>query len=144
MRNKLCSILAALLAALTFAPNTSAQNYVHLGLPEGAKARLGKGLITDVQYSPDGSRLAVASSIGIWLYDAQTGEELAWLTGHTGWIESVLFSPDGETLASGSNDETVRLWSVGTGASLRTLEGHTWEVNSVSFSPDGETLASGR
>ena len=84
MRNKLCSILAALLAVLAFALNTSAQDYTRLGLPEGAKARLGKGLIMDVQYSPDGSRLAVASSIGVWLYDAQTGEELDRLPGHKG------------------------------------------------------------
>ena len=58
-------------------------------------------------------------------------------------VESVAFSPDGTTLASGSSDETVRLWDVASGAQLATLEGHTDGVESLSFSPDGTTLASG-
>ena len=58
-------------------------------------------------------------------------------------VNSVSFSPDGRTLASGSYDDTIRLWEVSTGRHLRTLTGHTSLVFSVSFSPDGQTLASG-
>ena len=68
---------------------------------------------------------------------------IATLTGHTDRVESVSFSPDGQTLASGSVDETIRLWDVGTGRVIRTLTGHTDAVWSLSFSPDGQTLASG-
>ena len=127
-----------------FPLSTFAQDYTRLGLPEGAKARLGKGHITgNITYSPDGTRLGVASSIGIWIYDAHTGEELALLTGHTEDVSGVLFSPDGSTLASWSLDYTVRLWDVNTGEHLHTLTGYTGYVISVSFSPDGSTLASG-
>ena len=87
--------------------------------------------------------MAIASSIGIWIYDTATGEALDLVTDHTSWAVSVSFSPDGTTLASGGGDGTIRLWDVATGKQLRTLEGHTNWVVSVSFSPDGTTLASG-
>jgi WD40 repeat protein len=50
---------------------------------------------------------------------------------------------DGKTLASGSQDHTIKLWDVNTGKAGATLKGHTWSVTSVAFSPDGKTLASG-
>ena len=63
----------------------------------------------------------VASGIGIWLYDANSGQELNLLIGHTAVVNSVSFSLDGHTLASASSDRTVRLWDVATGNFLHTL-----------------------
>ena len=142
-------------------------NYTQWDLPPEAVARLGKGEISGhLTYSPDGTRLAVTSYTGIWIYDAQTGEELdflkshgsgvEWRTnkeidllreqGHSGRVMSVSFSPDGKTLASSGN--TIVLWDVPTGKQKTVLTGHehphdVWSVRSVSFSPDGKTLVSG-
>ena len=70
------------------------------------------------------------------------------LSGHTGrgWynggIPAMAFSPDGNLLASGGGDQTIRIWKMATGTPVRTLTGHNRAVNSVAFSPDGTLLAS--
>ncbi|MER3415485.1 MAG: protein kinase, partial [Gemmataceae bacterium] len=71
------------------------------------------------------------------------GEHVRTLQGHTNWVFSVAFSPDGRYLASGSRDNTVRVWEVATGQHVRTLQEHTRGITSVAFSPDGRYLASG-
>ena len=137
-------LMFLIVSIFLYVSSTTAENetYTQWRLPEGAKARLGKGGINDITCSQDGALLAVADKIGIWIYDFQTSEELVLLTDHTGRINSISFSPDGGTLASGSHDNTVRLWDMDTWTEIGRLEGHTAAVKSVSFSPDGGTLAS--
>ena len=123
--------------------DSASQDSQQWHLPEGAKARLGKGRINEIAYSPDGKRLAVASSIGIWIYDADSGKELDLLTGHTDRVRSVAFNPNGNILASGSSDGTIHLWDARTSTHLRMMTGHTSRITSVVFNADGKMLASG-
>jgi Tol biopolymer transport system component len=107
-----------------------------------ARARLGEGSINEIAFSPRGNLLAVAGSIGVHLFKADSLEQAAYYRSDA-WVSSVAFSPDGRTLASGSDDQTVLLRDMESGDRLHTLKGHTDLVRSVSFSPDGRTLASG-
>ncbi|KAI9785620.1 MAG: hypothetical protein M1816_000367 [Peltula sp. TS41687] len=68
---------------------------------------------------------------------------LQTLEGHSGAVSSVAFSADGKLIASGSADQTVKLWDAATGALQQTLEGHSGGVMSVAFSADGKLIASG-
>jgi WD40 repeat protein len=65
------------------------------------------------------------------------------LQGHWHFVKTVVFSPDGQLIASGSNDRTARLWNIGTGELRRNLQGHSHWVNIVVFSPNGQLIASG-
>ncbi|KNB04574.1 hypothetical protein FOXG_06634 [Fusarium oxysporum f. sp. lycopersici 4287] len=68
---------------------------------------------------------------------------LQTLEGHTDQVTSVAFSNDGSHIASGSDDNTVKIWNMETGAEEQTFEGHSGSVNSVAFSNDGKRIASG-
>jgi RNA polymerase sigma factor (sigma-70 family) len=118
------------------------QDAMQWNLPDDAKARLGKGYIADIQYSPDGKFLAVASGIGIWLYDVTVHQEASLITGTTGIVlDCLAFSPDGRILASGNADGTIVLHDRITGEQT-TLIGHQDYITSLAFNPDGETIAS--
>jgi len=111
--------------------------------------------VASVAFSPDG-RTALSGSADehalmrgqqngdntVRLWDVASGRELRTLTGHSGYVTSVAFSPDGRTVLSGSWDSTVRLWDVASGRELRTFKGHSGWVNSVAFSPIGRTALS--
>jgi WD40 repeat protein len=96
-----------------------------------------------VAFGLDGKTLATGGGNAVQLWDVATQTSMITLHGHTGEVYSVAFSPDGKTVASGSDDETIRLWNAATRASIVTLHGHTQAVMSVAFNPDGKILASG-
>ena len=67
----------------------------------------------------------------------------ATLFGHTSSLNSACFSPDGQQIASGGADRTIKIWDATTGKEIRTLRGHEGVVRCVSFSPDGTQILSG-
>ena len=123
--------------------NSQTQDAMQWNLPQDAKARLSKGYIADIKYSPDGKFLAVASGIGIWLYDVAAHQEAGLITGNTSFQNDCLaFSPDGRVLVSGNVDGTITLYDRIAGTQ-KTLIGHNREyITCIALSPDGKVLAS--
>ena len=122
-----------------------AQENTQAGLPEGAIARLGKGGINVIQFSPDGTYIAVGTSIGVWLYDVEHKKETALFSGHTEEVNVITFSPDGKKLASGGyNNSTILLWDLETGNKLFTftLTQKIIGISALVFSENNKTLFS--
>ena len=100
------------------------------------------GRYNSASFSPDGKKFAGTFTSDFFLWDISTNQVL-WLKGHRGTTISIAFSPDGQTIASGSDDNTIRLWDAATGQIKNILTDHRDDVNSVVFTPDGSTLMSG-
>ncbi|MBN1935928.1 MAG: TIR domain-containing protein [Anaerolineae bacterium] len=101
------------------------------------------GYVLDVDWSPDGSRLASAAYDGIRIWNAGGGPSIDRLVGHeAGEVRSVDWSPDGTLLLSASVDKSIRVWNVSTGASIAKLTGHKDWVFDARWHPQERLIAS--
>ena len=113
--------------------------------------------VWSVAFSPDGDTLASGSydqTVRLWDVSVQealqesmpqglrTGQPLKTLHGYGNGVRAIAFTPDGQMLASGSDDHIVRLWDAQTGECRRTLHGHTSPVWTLNFNSQGTILAS--
>ena len=109
--------------------------------------------VSAVAFSPISPYLASASfdrTIRLWKLPLDFASKKEFencpcytLSGHTWAVLTVAFSPDGKILASGSDDNTIKLWDANNGQLIHTLLGHSWSVVALTFSTNGETLISG-
>lgn len=137
------SMLLAL-AAVAAADTHEAQNALHRAVLTSRVREVipDDSEVWSVAYSPDGARLATATwdnTAQVW--DADSGERLLELTGHTGSVNGVTYSLDGELIATASDDGTAKIWDAESGAERITLAGHGAPVHDIAFSPDGLYLA---
>jgi len=113
-----------------------------VGLPEGAIARLGKGGINIMQFSPDGTRLAVGTDVGVWLYGVEDRKETALFTERVGQVNALAFSQDGKMLASGGlNNPDIQLWDLNTDSNHTSFRS-AGSPTTIAFSQDDTTLIS--
>lgn len=132
--------MTIIVVSVLFLPNIDAQETNQWNLPAGAKARLGKGVITDMQLSRDGSKLAIASSVGVRLYDVDTGAEKLILTKDTDLVGSVAFSPDGSKLVYTSGEKKCYVWNLSNNIIITTFNTNESSFKSLKILADGKTL----
>lgn len=144
-----CLLLANLLLFESLAQDFAAQWH----LPEGAKARLGSGKLINTKLSPDGTQVAVLTSIGIWIHDTQTGAAASLFmmpqTGEkndlmfrasNGSPEALTFSDDGLIVAT-AHGNSIYVWDTFTGKAFAMLDEHPDSIKGLALSPDHTKLA---
>lgn len=116
------------------------------GLPKGARARFGRGIINRMVLSPNAEHLAIGTHIGLWWYEVSTLSPIALWGTDCERISAIAFSASGEWVATGHADGSVKVWDVARGNCLTQVERQgrvqfMKTINQLAFSPDGQYLA---
>ena len=120
------------------------RNVAKWALPEGAIARLGRGSLRDMAFSPDGQYFAVGTNIGLWLYELPTLSPIALWETDRGYIDSATFSHDSRWIASYTYLKALRVWDIESESCIAEMEFRDRQDNrdlsKPVFSQDGERL----
>ena len=130
----------------SFAPaplSVEGEDVTTWALPEGAIARLGRGSVRDMAFSPDGQYFAVGTSIGLWLYELPTLSPIALWDTERG-TDDVTFSPDSRWIAVHTYHEAIRVWDIENEVCIAEMELtktlDRWGLSKPVFSQNGERL----
>ena len=113
-------------------------------LPNGATARLGRGIVSELEPSPDGKYLTLATAIGVWWYELPTLQPVALWETKRGYVSTLKFSPNGDLLATGNEDGRIKVWDIRNHHCISEMNREGWSnrVSQLAFSQDGQYLAS--
>ncbi|MCB9674805.1 MAG: protein kinase [Alphaproteobacteria bacterium] len=115
-------------------------NLARVDLASGELVPIGADRVsTLLGCSPDGRTLAVASDRAIQLWSLEPLQQRHLLVGHLGAVRALAWAPDGDALATGADDGTVRIWDARRGVEIGRLPGHD-DMTDLAFTPDGGTL----
>ena len=137
-----------LLLTVLYLSNVYADDSENYHLPEDAIARLGKGGINLIRFSPDGTKLAVGTDIGLWLYDVKKGVSSGLFTRELGQVDVLAFSKDGGLMASGGDGNPIlQVWNLMSNKVHSSIELHRGEMalraltflNRLIYTIDGST-----
>ena len=109
-------------------------------LPEGAIARLGRGREPDMAFSPDGQSLAIATSLGFWLYDLATLSPIALWETERGMVGRVAFSSNGKWIAASNSDQILKVLDIQNGTCLAEVKTDDY-ISGLTFSYNNQYLA---
>ena len=111
-------------------------------LPEGAIARLGRGSVRDMTFSPDGQCFAVASAIGLWLYELSTLSPITLCDTERGMTDSITFSPDNRWIVTHTCAGDIKIWDIERGVCITKVDDHGRSgISKPVFSQDGQRIA---
>ena len=110
-------------------------------LPDGAIARLGPGLIFDMAFSPDNVSLAVGTRVGVWMYEIDTVQPVTLFETERGMISNVVFSPDGQWVATSNADGIINVREIETQQRVAKIQGWHGGTSRLAFSPDSQYIA---
>ena len=112
-------------------------------LPEGAISRWGRGVVHNIAFDSVNNLLAVGSLVGLWLYDISTLAPIELWETERGMILALDFSPNGQWLATGNADGTIKVWDVQQGVCVTqtSIRTESWPPDQLAFSSDNQYIA---